>query len=65
MIYQFLGVSRQHYDRTKAEQIRIQADNEQQARAYLARHDVLILLGRLPNSAKNDRTLVIQGGGYA
>ncbi|MGY4677738.1 host cell division inhibitor Icd-like protein [Pasteurella sp. P03HT] len=59
MIYQFLGVSRQHYDRTKAEQIRIQADNEQQARAYLARHYVLILLGRLPNFAKNDRTLVI------
>ncbi|WP_424409682.1 host cell division inhibitor Icd-like protein [Pasteurella sp. PK-2025] len=65
MIYQFLGISRQHYDRTKAEQIRIQADNEQQARAYLARHYVLILLGRLPNSAKNDRTLVIQGGIYA
>ncbi len=65
MIYQFLGVSRQHYDHTKAEQIRIQADNEQQARAYLARNYVLILLGRLPNSAKNDRTLVIQGGIYA
>ncbi|WP_424411514.1 host cell division inhibitor Icd-like protein [Pasteurella sp. PK-2025] len=65
MIYQFLGISRQHYDRTKAEQIRIQADNEQQARAYLARHYVLILLGRLPNTAKNDRTLVIQGGVYA
>lgn len=62
MIYQFLGVSRQHYDRTKAEQIRIQADNEQQARAYLARNYVLVLLGRLPNSAKNDRTLVINGG---
>lgn len=65
MIYQFLGISRQHYDRTKAEQIRIQADNEQQARAYLARNYVLVLLGRLPNSAKNDRTLEVKGSVYA
>ncbi len=65
MIYQFIGISRQHYDQTKAEQIRIQADNEQQARAYLARHYVLILLGRLPNTAKNDRTLEVKGGVYA
>lgn len=65
MIYQFLGISRQHYDQTKAEQIRIQADNEEQARAYLARHYVLILLGRLPNTAKNDRTLEVKGGIYA
>ncbi|TCK01678.1 Ash family protein [Volucribacter psittacicida] len=59
MIYQFLGVSRQHYDPTQAEQIRILAESENQARAYLARNYVLILLGRLPNSAKNDRTLII------
>ncbi|WP_279571632.1 host cell division inhibitor Icd-like protein [Volucribacter amazonae] len=59
MIYQFLGVSRQHYDPTQAEQIRILAESENQARAYLARDYVLILLGRLPNSAKNDRTLII------
>lgn len=65
MIYQFLGVSRQHYDPTQAEQIRILAESENQARAYLARDYVLILLGRLPNSAKNDRTLVIKGGVYA
>nr|WP_324249061.1 host cell division inhibitor Icd-like protein [Pasteurella multocida] len=65
MIYQFIGISRQHYDQTKAEQIRIQADNEEQARAYLARHYVLILLGRLPNTAKNDRTLEVKGGIYA
>uniref|UniRef100_UPI00403E03B8 host cell division inhibitor Icd-like protein n=1 Tax=Pasteurella multocida TaxID=747 RepID=UPI00403E03B8 len=61
----FLGISRQHYDQTKAEQIRILADNETQARAYLARNYVLILLGRLPNTAKNDRTLEVKGGIYA
>ncbi|MFP4699872.1 host cell division inhibitor Icd-like protein [Pasteurella multocida] len=65
MIYQFLGISRQHYDQTKAEQIRILADNETQARAYLARDYVLISLGRLPNTAKNDRTLTVKGGVYA
>lgn len=65
MIYQFLGISRQHYDQTKAEQIRILADNETQARAYLARNYVLIPLGRLPNTAKNDRTLEVKGGVYA
>ncbi|MGC6248684.1 host cell division inhibitor Icd-like protein [Bisgaard Taxon 45] len=65
MIYQFLGISRQHYDQTKAEQIRILADNETQARAYLARDYVLISLGRLPNTAKNDRTLTVKGGIYA
>ncbi|WP_243646003.1 host cell division inhibitor Icd-like protein [Volucribacter psittacicida] len=65
MIYQFLGVSRQHYDPAQAEQIRILAESENQARVYLARDYVLILLGRLPNSAKNDRTLVIKGGVYA
>ncbi|AFI45442.1 host cell division inhibitor Icd-like protein [Pasteurella multocida] len=65
MIYQFLGISRQHYDQTKAEQIRILADNETQARAYLARDHVLISLGRLPNTAKNDRTLTVKGGVYA
>ncbi|MDX3898080.1 host cell division inhibitor Icd-like protein [Pasteurella multocida] len=64
MIYQFLGISRQHYDQTKAEQIRILADNETQARAYLARDYVLISLGRLPNTAKNDRTLTVKGGVY-
>ncbi|HDR1580108.1 host cell division inhibitor Icd-like protein [Pasteurella multocida] len=65
MIYQFIGISRQHYDQTKAEQIRILADNETQARAYLARDYVLISLGRLPNTAKNDRTLEVKGGIYA
>ncbi|MDH3001783.1 hypothetical protein A1D28_00495 [Pasteurella multocida] len=65
MIYQFLGISHQHYDQTKAEQIRILADNETQARAYLARDYVLISLGRLPNTAKNDRTLTVKGGVYA
>ncbi len=65
MIYQFLGISRQHYDQTKAEQIRILADNETQAKAYLARDHVLISLGRLPNTAKNDRTLTVKGGVYA
>ncbi|TNH03481.1 host cell division inhibitor Icd-like protein [Testudinibacter sp. TR-2022] len=57
MIYQFLGVSRHHYDKTQAQQIRIQADSENHARAALGRDFVLVLLGRLPDSAANDRTL--------
>ncbi|MGV6989500.1 host cell division inhibitor Icd-like protein [Testudinibacter sp. P80/BLE/0925] len=57
MIYQFLGISRQHYDKTQAQQIRIQADSETHARAVLGRDFVLVLLGRLPDSAANDRTL--------
>ncbi|MBE2896579.1 host cell division inhibitor Icd-like protein [Pasteurellaceae bacterium HPA106] len=61
MIYQFLGVSRQHYDRTRAQQLRIQANSEQHARASFARDYVLILLGQLPDSAKTDRTLVAGG----
>ncbi|MBE2893464.1 host cell division inhibitor Icd-like protein [Pasteurellaceae bacterium NCTC 11878] len=67
MIYQFLGVSRQHYDRTRAQQLRIQANSEQHARASFARDYVLILLGQLPDSAKTDRTLVagVKGGRYA
>ncbi|QGM81677.1 hypothetical protein A6A10_04455 [Otariodibacter oris] len=56
MIYQFLGISRQHYDKTKAEQIRILAENETQARAFKAREYVLIPVGRLPDSAFNANT---------
>lgn len=65
MIYQFLGISRQHYDQTKAEQIRILADNETQARAFAARDYVLIPLGRLPDSAFNAQTLNAKGVRYA
>lgn len=56
MIYQFIGISRQHYDKTKAEQIRILAHNETQARALKAREYVLLLVGRLPDSAFNAHT---------
>lgn len=65
MIYQFLGISRQHYDKTKAEQIRVLADNETQARALIARDYVLIPLGRLPDSAFNAQTLNAKGVCYA
>lgn len=56
MIYQFIGISRQHYDKTKAEQIRILAENETQARALKAREYVLIPVGRLPDTAFNAQT---------
>ncbi|MFC0323991.1 host cell division inhibitor Icd-like protein [Gallibacterium melopsittaci] len=70
MIYQFLAVSRQHYDQSKAEQIRIIADNETQARTYLAPNYVLVKLGQLPDKAKNHSTLDVRsfnlaGGFYA
>lgn len=65
MIYQFLGISRQHYDKTKAEQIRVLANNETQARALIARDYVLIPLGRLPDSAFNAQTLNAKGVCYA
>lgn len=65
MIYQFLGISRQHYDKTKAEQIRVLANNETQARALIARDYVLIPLGRLPDSAFNAHTLNAKGVRYA
>ena len=61
MIYQFVGVSRQHYNRTLLEQFRVQAQSETQARAFLARDYVLTLVGQLPDSAKTDRTLVVGG----
>ncbi|MBE2896237.1 host cell division inhibitor Icd-like protein [Pasteurellaceae bacterium HPA106] len=62
MIYQFVGVSRQHYNRTLLEQFRVQAQSETQARALLARDYVLTLVGQLPDSAKTNRTLVAGGG---
>ncbi|MFA9487514.1 MULTISPECIES: host cell division inhibitor Icd-like protein [unclassified Mannheimia] len=65
MIYQFLGISRQHYDKTKAEQIRVLANNETQARALIARDYVLIPLGRLPDSAFNAHTLNAKEVRYA
>lgn len=61
MIYQFVGVSRQHYNRTLLEQFRVQAQSENQARALLARDYVLTLVGQLPDSAKTNRTLVAGG----
>ncbi|OBX05300.1 hypothetical protein QV06_03515 [Gallibacterium genomosp. 3] len=61
MIYQFLGISRQHYDQSKAEQLRILADNEAQARAYLAPNYVLVKLGQLPDSALNLNTILLKG----
>lgn len=65
MIYLFLGISRQHYDKTKAEQIRVLADNKTQARTLIARDYVLIPLGRLPDSAFNAHTLNAKGACYA
>ncbi|MGQ8820967.1 host cell division inhibitor Icd-like protein [Bibersteinia trehalosi] len=65
MIYQFLGISRQHYDKTKAEQIRVLANNETQACALIARDYVLIPLGRLPDSAFNAHTLNAKEVRYA
>ncbi|OBX08561.1 hypothetical protein QV08_04810 [Gallibacterium salpingitidis] len=61
MIYQFLGISRQHYDQSKAEQLRILADNEAKARAYLAPNYVLVKLGQLPDSALNLNTILLKG----
>lgn len=65
MIYQFLGISRQHYDQSKAEQLRILADNEAQARAYLAPNYVLVKLGQLPDSALNLNTILLKGVNHA
>lgn len=51
MLYLFAGVSRQHYDPTRLERLSIHADNEQQARAKLARDYVLVFAGQINQSA--------------
>lgn len=61
MIYQFIGISRQHYDQTQPEQIRILAENETQARALKAREYVLVLVGKLPDTAFNANTFNAMG----
>lgn len=65
MIYQFIGISRHHYDKTKAEQIRILAKSETQARALKAKEYVLITIGRLPDTAFNANTFNAMGVAYA
>lgn len=61
MIYQFAGVSRHTYNPTQLKQFRVLAQSETQARALLARDYVLVLIGRLPNTAKNQNTIILGG----
>lgn len=61
MIYQFAGVSRHTYNPTQLKQFRVLAQSETQARALLARNYVLVLIGRLPNTAKNQNTIILGG----